>query len=411
MKNIVCVLSFLLLVLVFVKCKDKTSDVNLEVQISPKEGWMNGGYGILKFKFINNSDENIMTGEVDGTWHVGGKMFNNWKYSPNLTLLSGEEKVGDLIAWMPPQTEELSRGSVPRIEGSAIVIKGMEKIKIPFSIEVPVAKLASPLVSRRGKNIELIFQEKTWADVKYPEKIIAYLDDVYTAMYELTGYRPFNGNYISLKECPRNPYFSYAGNPIILNGEFVARSVNSFDNDEIDFGWVHEIGQDFSDEMDLFYNNDVFTKMQANIKLSYVLDKLCTNESKLKIKSLVDKKTLVTGKVFNDEYFGTKGQNYLHDTTRSWKSLESDEYHALFLKVIRRHDWEIMKKFYRVFIKLNENRVNPPEGVDRIILSLVVFDKCCDEDLVPLYKEWRLPVDYKVISEVSKKYQLDLIFK
>lgn len=407
MRSILIFVASLLLVVMFVQCQEETPDVKLELSIFPEEGWMNGGYGSLKFKFINNSDSPLLTGAITGIWNVGGQTYNNWEYFPKLKLAQGEENVATFICWMPPQTEGLAKSSVPQIKGNAKVLIGKEELVIPFSVEVPVAQLPTPLHSQKGKYIELILQEKTWEKVKNPEKIVNYLDDVYAEMYELTGRRPFQGDMMALQECPRNPYFAYAGNPIILNGAYVAYSIANFDNDKVDFGWVHQIGLNFDNVIGNLYNHGSFSSCQANLKLSYALEELCTEESKFYIRSFVDKKTMLTGKAFNDEYFASFGPKYLNDTTRTWESLRSDEYHALFYTVICKHGWDVMKKYYRIYGQLSDNGIKTPRTAERSFLAFTVLDKCCDENLVPLYKKWRIPVDAEKIEIISKKYHLD----
>lgn len=383
--------------------------VKLEVSIHPAEGWMNGGYGSLKFKFINQSGEEIKTGKVTGEWFVDDNHYNNWDWEPNIVLSDKLEKTSNMIAWMPPKTEHLAKNTIPQIRGNAIVFIGNSEIAIPYSIEIPVAKLSSPIVSKKGRYIELQLQEKTWANVKNPDRVTTYIDNFYSAMLDLTGNRPYNGDMLALKECPRNPYFAYAGNPIVLNSEYVPQSVARFDNNEVDFGWVHEMGHDFDDEIGHYYNYGTFTEFQANIKLSYALEMLCTENSTLKIKSWVDKKTMQTGVAFNDEYFAPAGDKYLADKERSWETLSSDDYHALFHSVIRKHGWDVMKKYYRTFGKLRKKGITPPKGIERIYLSLAVLDNCCEEDLAPLYKKWRIPADRKKLKEMEKKYQLGVI--
>lgn len=406
-------ISFTLLILILATelalSKEKEPQVKLEVSIYPEEGWMNGGYGRLIFKYSNESGGEIKTGEVTGEWNVGNEKYNKWNWTPNLTLAKNEEKEGKKIGWMPPKTEKLAGSSVPVIKGNAVVFVRGKKLNLPYKIEVPVAKLLTPLVSYKGKYIEVVLQEKTWANVNDPQKIATYIDDAYAAMFELTGRRPYNGDRVALKECPRNPYFAYAGNPIVLNGAHVLNSVKSFDNDRVDFGWIHEMGHDFDDVIGQYYNYGTFTEFQANIKLSYAIEQLCTEESVLKIKSWVDKKSLLMGTSFNNEYFAPKADKYLADTTRSWETLSSDEYHAMFHRVIRQHGWEVMKKYYRVFGSLSKSGIVAPKGRERIYLSLAVLDKCCKQDLVPIFTKWRIPADHKKMKLISEKYKLETL--
>ncbi len=406
MKRVLAIGLFLWIGLTTVAYAKDEPKVKLEVSIHPEEGWMNGGYGSINFKFTNNAGVKVSTGTITGEWLVKGERYNKWDYNPNLQLAAGEEKKGNLIAWMPPKTQKLAGESTPKITGQAKVMVGDEELEIPFSIDVPVAQLPTPLKSHDGKFVAVVLQEKTWKELKNPQKIANYIDDFYAQMLDLTGNRPFNGERMALKESPRNPYFAYAGNPIILNTAFVLNSAKSFDGDQVDFGWVHEMGHDFDNGIGQYYNYGTFTEFQANIKLSYAIENLCTKNSTLKIKSWVDKKTLLTGEAFNDEYFAGAADNYLANASRSWESLSSDEYHAMFHLVIRRYGWKVMKKYYRTFAKLRDKKVEVLNGVDKIFLTLAVLDNCCKGDLVPIYQKWRIPVDGKKLQVIERKYDL-----
>ena len=396
-----------MLMLMLGSCSNSRHDIDFKVVALPEEGWMNGGYGTLVFHLKNNTDKEIKASSVVGSWHVGNKKYNHWDHNPGLTLSVGEEKKSTLIAWMPPQTEQFAGATTPRIEGKAVFLIDNDVKTIPFSVEVPIAKMSSPLIGKRGKYVELLLQEKTWELVNHREKMIDYLDEVYLKMYELTGVMPYNGDILTLKESPENPYFGYAGNPIILNKLFVPTSVARFDNDEIDFGWLNMIGLVFESHIGKYFNYGFFTACQANIRLSYAIEQLCRPNTKLKIKSWVDGKSLLSGKEFVEEYFLPKGKVYYDDKFRTWESMTADECHALLYTIIQEDGWDVMKKFYKVYALMYEEGVDPPKGIERLFLAFTVLDVCCERDLVPLYNSWRLPINYQTISQLTEEYQLE----
>jgi len=388
---------------IFAYPSETAKKVELKVAISPEGGFMNGGYGSYKFTVINNTKKVIVADYATGVWHAGGQQYGEWKNNLHLTVNPGEEQTNSFIGWMPPQTEDLAKRQTPEVKGSVYIKQGKKVTELAYSVAVPVAKLPTALKVMEGNFVNLDLQEQTWNDVKHPEKVVGYLDMVYLCMQNLTANSPFKGEKMILKECPENPYFAYAGNPIVLNTGFVPKSVERFDNNEIDFGWVHEMGHNFDDEIGEWYNDGTFTEFQANIKLSYVVEQLCTENSNLRIKSWIDKESMLTGEKFNDEYFAPYGSKYL-TSDRSWEELISDEYHSLFLSVIREKGWKVMEDYYRVFGDLARSGKKFPQGQDRVELSLAVFNHVAQNSLIPLYQKWRIPFTQQQLDSLLQKY-------
>lgn len=385
--------------------KDKSFPLEVNVKITPEEGFMNNGWGSIIFDFQSNSSTDITVKEVTGKWFAGDKSYHSFRVDFNLNVSKYKKVSKSFITWMPGDSENLSKDKRPIVKGEIILTDGRKQ---DYSVVIPIAELPAPTKLIKGKKIGLELQEKTWKTVKDSKKIIKYLDDVYKYMEELTSNKPYDEKLLTLKESPRNPYFAYAGNPIILNTAFVEGSVASFDNDLVDFGWVHEIGHDFDDQIGHWYNDGTFTEFQANIKLSYVIENMCTEKKKLKIKSFIDHNTIMNGYDFNSELFIPRGEKYLF-SDRKFETMTSDEYHALFLKVIREKGWGVMKKFYKAFGKLSKSKLNPPTGQERIFLALSVFDYVSGEDLEPLYKEWRIPLSRTKMNNLIKQYHIDTL--
>ena len=403
MKRLLLVLLFAVLIPRFMYASEKDAfPLKVNVRITPEEGFMNNGWGSIIFDFVSADAASVKVKEVTGTWVAGGQKYHSFKVGFNLDVPTSGKASKSFITWMPGKSESLAKDGDPVVEGKVILTDGRTT---EYSVVIPVAVLPSPMKLIKADKVGVELQETTWAAVKNPEKVVSYLDRVYKHMEDLTSNSPYNGELLVLKECPRNPYFAYAGNPIVLNTSFVRNSVASFDNDLVDFGWVHEMGHDFDDRIGHWYNNGTFTEFQANIKLSYVIEKMCTKKSDIKIKSWVDKKTLLDGVSFNDEYFAPYGERYL-ESGRKYETMSSDEYHALFLKVIREKSWKVMKKFYRIFGDLSRSGMKTPPQHEKVFLALAVLDYASGKDLSPLYAEWRIPLSREMLDALIVKYKV-----
>ncbi len=385
-----------------VPANHNNTNVDLKVTIGTEEGFMNNGWGNIFFAFVNHNGEQVSVKKITGTWKVDGEGYHNWSVDCNLQLSKDKEASHMVTTWMPSKSEELvkAKGSQPYVEGDALLSNGE---KVHYTVSIPVAVLPSPIKSYVGKYVSVDLQETTWAKVKNPDKVLEYLDETYKHMCDLTYNEPYNGDIISILEAPRNPYFAYAGNPIILNTSFVDASVARFDNDLVDFGWVHELGHDFDDVIGHWYNYGTFTEFQANIKLSYVVDMMCTEKDDYRIISWDDRKIPQIGTEFNDEYFLPYGERYLA-SDRDMSQMSSDEYHALFLEVIRAEGWKVMKGFYKTYHKLVKSGQEPPQNQERVLLALAVLDNNSKMDMAPIYEKWRIPLDKEKMNSLLNKY-------
>lgn len=409
------VFNLLIIVATIISCSSKQNiivrnsiekDIKQAVSINPESGWMANGYGQLKFEYNYSGSNPLNIIAWEGQWICGRKEFNKWDVKTNIELKNGIVAKGDFIGWMPGDVADAAIDINPVVKGNSVVVSGSDTVRIPFTIEIPVGKLPNATEVRKGSKIGIELQNSRWKDLEHADDIVKFFDDTYVAMEELTGSRPYGGDLMIIKECPANPYFAYAGNPIVLNTNFVGTSLETLDSHQVDFGWVHEMGHDFDDGLGQLYNFSTFTETQANLKLSYILDQLVTKNSLYKMKSWVDKETLLDGISFNDEYFPKFADDYL-PTDREWKTLQSDEYHALFFKVIREEGWEVMKEYYRTFGRLVKSGAVKPQGDEEYLqLNMLVLQLSTKKDMLPTYSEWRLPVTAESLDKVKTKYSL-----
>ncbi len=405
-------ISIILLVVICstIFCFGQSNELLIDAKVPQNNGGiMINGWGSISYTFKNNTNSTITIENISGGWNAGGENYNNWSEKKGITIEPGKEAKANVITWMPPKTEKLANGETPYISGVINYYTSDTKaIKkgAGYRLPVAIAVLPSPLRLESGKYAGVELQESTWAKLNNPDKIVKYVDETYKYMVELTGNTPYNGDLMVIKECPENPYFAYAGNPIVLNTRFAFGSAQAFDNDLVDFGWVHEMGHDFDDVIGHWYNYGTFTEFQANIKLSYVVERMCKGKSKLKIKSWVDRATPLNGKEFNDEFFGPFSKKYLA-SDKPWTKMSSDDYHSLFHTVIRDKGWNVMKKFYATYVKLSkESKMEHPRGEERVLLALSVLNKCAGGKLAPLYQEYRIPLNDAEMNSLLKKYNI-----
>ncbi|MFR9523790.1 MAG: M60 family metallopeptidase [Rikenellaceae bacterium] len=383
------------------------TQLDVKATVSQRGGAiMLNGYGTIVYELTNTSDKTIHVHGVESSWNAGGQSYNGWNQHQDMTLAANETKKFDTIVWMSPQTEEMAGGATPFVSGEVRYEIEGSKAAAPYKVDVVIASLPSPMKIIKGKYIGIELQESTWAEVDHDKKIVKYVDQTYKWMQDLTSNTPYNGDLMILLEAPENPYYAYAGNPIVMNTKFVAKAAATFDNDLVEFGWVHEMGHDFDDVIGNWYNWGTFTEFQANIKLSYVVEMMCKPKSKIKINSWVDKKTPMDGVEFNDEFFVPYSKAYLA-SDKAWTEMISDDYHSLFMAVIREQGWGVLKDFYATFGELSKRADNYPHGMDRVELALSVFDKCAGGDLSELYAQYRIPLDKAKMSKILQKYNIE----
>ena len=386
-----------------------SSNILFSSSSTPNKGWMANGWGVLHFNYYNPSPEEMQIQHISATWYVGEDSISSWSQDRQITLNSRDSVSDSFVGWMPTDVvaaSEAQNGAIPYLIGTCKITSGQNTINSPFTMEVPIATLDMPTKTMVAKYVSIELETTTWDLLKNPKEILGMLDETYKAMYKLTGNRPYNSANVLFKECPENPYFAYAGNPIVFNEKFVENSAKRMDRGEFDFGWVHELGHDFDDVIGNWYNYGTFTEFMANIKLSYVYETLVTDKKGYKLESWVNKGVFVNGEAFNVEYFLPFGVKYI-DSDRTWETLISDEYHAMFYEAIQKYGWKCMKTFFRQYVKLSKSDIERPStSLEKLELICAVLQNSTPESIIPLYEKYRLPVDDAKLKSINKKYNI-----
>jgi hypothetical protein len=281
------------------------------------------------------------------------------------------------------------------------------------TMDVKVSDIPGPFRQVSGRNVSLELSEKQCDGIQNIDGILAFLDQAYDCMVDLTGHRPMNGIPMALREVPAFFAFARAGFPILLNTDYVRQSIKAFDDGSVCYGWLHEMGHNFEYGYWYMYNSPS-CEFHANIKLVYALEQLIMNSHGkyylLPWKKDVDSDVRYeSGSCFADQYFLEKDSDYFTDTSRDWLSLEPDELMTFYLQLVRKHGWEPFKRMYRTYHALTEATHDRPmenNADDMFTLQMAILSHVTDENIVARCAEWRIPVTETKIAAMSERFDL-----
>lgn len=387
------------------------SALALKVTLETPEGWMPGGYGNLKFTLANKGHQPAKVVKWSGQWQIAGKGPEGDRWTEDfhpLVVQPGKEGVATATGYSPEKIVELSSKIPPSIAGTVTVEVNTHAIDLPFTVKVPASKLPEKTRLVSGKKMGLELMESRFKGLKRLADVQDYLDRAYLAMQELTGYTPFEGKLLVLKEVPRHHAFAYAGNPVSLNTAFVGQDIKEFDDGHICFGWLHETGHDF-DFGDWYNWSGPMAEFNANLKLCYVIETVKANDMDIKRfdKNPAIKETYVDGRRFDDLFFGHTSDAYLADKTIRWQDMKSDDMHTLFHGLVRESGWDIVRGYYHSYHAMAAAGLKCPESLeDKVRLVAAVLSNQVGRDLSPLFQKYRLPVTSDDIQRLTKEYRV-----
>lgn len=375
-------------------------------------GVKDGGWYEVKFEFTTSEENNVTLKRMEnGKWMYNSKQIGTLSLDEfNLIVYAEFPRTKTCLVYVPEISDvDDSDKKTISISGDFIVNDGTKDYTVTTIIDIPIAHLDSELVCVDGDNIAIDIQQDNWDLVSDKDKVVAYMDAVYSNMFNLTNVTPFPGKKITYQEWPAHPYWAYVigDNIVRLNTNYVSNSVKKMDNDQLSFGWTHEMGHSFDGDYGEYYNDGTYTEMQANIKLSYVVEQICTENDKLRMVNTNKNNTIQTGKDYNDDYFLPYCDQYL-DSGRAYTTMASDEYHAFYLEVIRSTSWDTMKKFYRVYQQMDKANVAVPStGTEKVELSFTVLEYCSGLDLSDKFDTWRITISESRRKELIEKYKIE----
>ncbi|MHB8636622.1 MAG: M60 family metallopeptidase [Fimbriimonadaceae bacterium] len=381
---------------------------SVSVTLGQKGGWMPDGWGSLNFKLVGG-DAHARLEKWEGHWVVGSQTKD----------AIGEKWTGDgvsrsTIGYLRQAYVDAAKPGVPRIVGMVTIFDEGREHAEPFAIDVPGAVLPEPLVIHAGHHVGFAFQRSRWPRGDVPATIMPMMDTAYERMVDLTGVAPYGGKVIVLQESPPNPYWAYAGNPVILNGDYVAKTLKEATEGRLPFGWIHEMGHDFDVNGDWYIWNGAAAEFQANFKLGYVVEqpisgfRMVWDGYSQAAYPVAGGTTDSDGYQFSDSFFLFFGDPYLADPTRKWDSLTSDETHSFFLRLVRVYGWAPFKRWYRDYAALVAKGFKPPKRAEtKIALCCGLLSKETGVDLAQIFRRWRYPVTDATVAAVMARYMLD----
>jgi hypothetical protein len=261
----------------------------------------------------------------------------------------------------------------------------------------------------KGEKVVFHFRTDDWKLLKDKKEFSGFFDQVYDAMAELTGGRPP----MILRGHQDLGAWGTAGlDGVRIDWGNVPQLLEDFNSGKVEFGLVHEMGHVF-DARDFprwYITPGCAGETFANIKLSYALERLLREEGRYRIE--FGPGGPQTGRAFNDNFYLNQGDRYLQGAA-SWVEMGVDELHSFHLRLVRRHGWDIYKKWFRACLIIDEQEGgHAPEKVDdpvRIQVACALLSRFSGEDLVPFFQSWRMPVTVADITEVTTRYQLDRV--
>ena len=260
----------------------------------------------------------------------------------------------------------------------------------------------------KGQYTSARFRPDDWKVANDPKEFMKFLDEVYLTMVELTSAQPP----MELRGYEKLGAWGTAGiDGINIDWTCIQPFLKDFNNGKVEFGFVHEMGHVF-DARDFprwYITPGCGGETFANIKLSYALERLLLKENKFRIE--FGPGGLQTGYDFNNNFYlnaASKSKYLTSDTP--WDKMGVDDLHAFHLNIIRKVGWDVYKKWFRAYYKIEAQKDGrAPAGVAdplRINLICALLSTFSGQDLVPDCQKWRMPVTDKSVLEVAKRYDL-----
>ncbi|MCW1886677.1 M60 family metallopeptidase [Luteolibacter flavescens] len=264
---------------------------------------------------------------------------------------------------------------------------------------------------RKGKHVSVSFRKDDWALLGERKDFIPFLDSTYLTMAELTNHRPP----MTLRGYRDLGAWGTAGlDGVNIDWNFVPGLLTDFTKDKVEFGVLHEMGHVFDarNHGRWYITPSAGGETFANIKLSYAVECLLTDEAPYRIE--FGPGGMQTGRAFNDNFYLNKGEEYLAGS-QPWTAMDVDALHAFHLHFVRLYGWDVYKKWFRAYQVIEEDADGraPESTEDPIRMQMVcaLLSAFCGENLVPEFQRWRMPVTDEDVATLTKKHRLASVVK
>lgn len=257
------------------------------------------------------------------------------------------------------------------------------------SILKNILKSKSDTIIIKGKHVAHILYKNRLNEIKSLREFIKWFDDVYLLQKELSGWDPYDGEpiyYIGVQGFDNASHYMLAGNPIRYNNHALQYLLNIPEDIQHTWGFIHEMGHDFSRVLDNDYMKDGLVEVGANIFTMYVCDMM---------------------KIKNNEY-----ESVMSRTKQWWnngknlKQLQTDSWYFLgFLMTIKNdYSWEPFKFMYRNGTK--EFTYNMQTWSEIWEFWCVMLSMGANTNLTPRFESFGIPVTNRA-KKFLKKYSDD----
>lgn len=391
----------------------RAQNITLHAENSQPKGWGAGGWGSYRFVLKNDTGQDAVIVSWSAHWEAQGRPIGDaWGGDVNQPLPAGKTVTRDEVGLLPVEVARAAKPGAAEMAGQFVVRQGNQNIPLPFHVNVPEATLPEPLKLVRGKTVGLDLMQSRYKTFHHLDRTLRWLDECYAAMIELTGEKPFGGKLMIYKEAPPHPWWAYAGQEMILNTDYVGSTLKDFDDGLISFGWVHEVGHNFDAELGKWYIwSGPAAEWQANFKLCYALESIPDQSFRIRWTFQApgypapDTHIRLTGTQLVERFFLMFGDKYLADPSRAWDTLSSDEMHTFFQRLQRVYGWDVFKRWYRTYRRLENAGQKPPEkSEEKIALIAAILSAETKVDLVPTFQRWRFPVTPESVRAMRERY-------
>ncbi len=386
------------------------ADISLSTECWNSNGWMENGYGNYFVVFSNSAAYPVSVIACESSWkNFGYSNAESLDFTIAPTSTYTLTRHGHLLSSVVKQYGS----ATPILTGCFTTVANAQTSTVPFSVKIPVATLPEPLVTLSGSYVGVSLQQSRYTNFPAQQTMIRWLDQAYQQMWNLTGSRPFTGEFIVIKECPAHPWWAYAANPIVLNYHYVGKTIDDFNNGIPSFGWLHEMGHVFDDAVDQWYIFNVsFREFQANVKMVYALLHI-PDRNRVRMKHpgntymIPDKDRKLTVDEWVSVFARYYGDRYLAGSN-SWQYMEVDDYLSFFMRIADVYGWNSIEQWYRAYRRLQADCFVPPTSpVDKINLMCAIFSETTGTNMIPAFQLWRLPVSDKSVSRIKERYTGD----
>ncbi|MBN1919583.1 MAG: M60 family metallopeptidase [Verrucomicrobia bacterium] len=310
--------------------------------------------------------------------------------------------------------------------------------------------LPEPLVTSTGEYVSLAVMKSRYADFASKERVLAWLDEAYKAMWNLTGRQPYDGEMICIEEATRDLAPVRAGKTIAVDTRIMGRLIEDANSHIMPFELVWGLGRSFDDGFAEWLTwNDASADWQASWKLNYAYETMPDKTFKAawdrndaspyqpRLRG-GDQRELLSGYQLMQSRYLFYGDAYLGDHDRGWDAMTGDELHSFFLRFQREYGWEPFKQMYRTYARLQALGYDPPEtAADKIVLLAAVLQQQVDQDwypaylkakelgkdtlrkpdqlddskalvatIVPAFERWRMPVTAGKMAEMYRRFPI-----